>query len=262
VRGRTLIIVGRRIFDDNLQEAEVERKPLLLDLLKQAREMETNFVDTLSDQERARIGTLDDWSAKDIVSHITARKALAAEGLLAISEARSPTGSEDLDHENVILFKEYQDKTWDEVLRLAVNAFQRVVAQLERLGEQELARRERFFPWQGERPLWRLIVGSGCIHPFGHIALFHRNRGNREQVGKMLGEMVRSMVGLDDSSVWQGEVKYTLACMHSSLGAKAEAIRELREALVLNPGLTDLSKGDPDLDAIRGEPEYQAIYTH
>ena len=78
----------------------------------------------------------------------------------------------------------------------------------------------------------------------------------------MLGEMVRSMVDLDESSDWQGEMKYTLACMHSLLGAKAEAIRELREALVLNPGLTDLSKEDPDLDAIRDEPEYQAIYKH
>jgi tetratricopeptide (TPR) repeat protein len=240
----------------------VVRKPLLLGLLKQAREMETNFVDTLSDQERVRIGTLEEWSAKDVISHISARKALAAEGLAAISEARPPTGSEDLDRENVILFQEYQHKTWDEVLALAEDAFQRVVAQLERSGEQELARRERFFPWQGERPLWRLTVGSGCIHPLGHIAEFYRNQGNREQLGKMLGEMARSMVGLDDSLVWHGEVKYTLACMHSLLGAKVEAIRELREALALNPGLADSSREDPDLDAIRGEAEYQAIYKH
>jgi uncharacterized protein (DUF362 family) len=252
---------GQHIFD-NLQEAKVERKPLLLDLLKQAREIEMNFVDMLSDQERARIGTLEDWSAKDVISHITARKALAAEGLLAISEARSPISSEDLDRENVILFKEYQDKTWDEVLRLAADAFQKVAAQLERLGEQELARRERFFSWQRERPLWRLIVGSGCIHPLGHIAEFHRNRGNREWVGKMIGEIARSMENLDDSPTWQGEMKYNLACMHSLLGAKAEAIRELRQALVLNPELTDLSMEDSDLDAIRGEPEYQAIYKH
>jgi len=240
----------------------LERKPLLLDLLKQARELETNFVGTLSDKERARIGTLDNWSAKDVISHITARKALAAEGLLAISEARSPIGRIDLDQENVILFKEYLGKTWDEVLGLAADAFQGILAQLERLGEHELARREKFFPWQGERPLWRLIVGSGCIHPLGHIVEFHRNRGQREQVGKMLGEVVRSMVGLDDGSVWQGEVKYNLACMHSLLGARAEAIRDLREALALNPGLTGLSEEDPDLDTIRGEPEYQAIYKH
>jgi hypothetical protein len=237
----------------------VERKPLLLDLLQQAREIEMNFVESLSDEERSRIGTLEDWSAKDAVSHIAARKALAAEGLRAIGEATAPIGGNDLDGENVILFKEYQDKTWDEVLTFARDAFRRLVTPLEKLGEQELARSEKFFPWQKERPLWRLIVGSGCIHPLGHLAEFYRNRGNRDQVGKMFGEVVRSMMSLDDNSVWHGEAKYILACIHSLLGTKAEAIRELREALVLNPGLTDLSKKDPDLDAIRGEPEYQAI---
>jgi tetratricopeptide (TPR) repeat protein len=261
-RAAELEAVRRRISDHDPQEAEVERKTLLLDLLKQAREMEIDFVGALSSQERARIGTLEDWSAKDIISHITARKALMADGLLAVSKARSLTESEDLDHENAVLFKEYHEKTWDEVLRLAADAFQRVVAQVESFGQQELARCEKFFPWQGERPLWRLIVGSGYIHPIGHMAELHRNRGNREQAAKMIGEMARSMVGLDDDSVWQGDVKYSLACHYSLLGAKAEAIRELQESLALNPGLIDWAKEDPDLDAIRGEPEYQAIYKH
>jgi len=232
---------------------------LLLDLLKQAHAMEMNFVDALSGQERARLGTLEDWSAKDVISHIAAWKASLADYLLAVSEGRSPTRSEDLDRENAILFEAHRDKTWDEALRMASDAFQRVVAQVEVLGEQELVSREEF-PWQGERPLWRLIVGTGCIHPIAHVAEFHRNRGRREQAGKMMGEMARSMVSLDDGAVWQGEVKYNLACHYSLLGAAAEAIRELQESLVLNPGLIDWSKEDPDLDAIRGEPEYQAIY--
>jgi hypothetical protein len=65
-----------------------------------------------------------------------------ADSLLAVSKAISLTGNEDLDHENAILFKEYHDKTWDEVLRLAADAFQRVVAQVESFGEQELARED------------------------------------------------------------------------------------------------------------------------
>jgi hypothetical protein len=242
------------------QEARVERKTVLLGLLKQAYEMEMSFADALSDQERARIGTLDDWSAKDVISHITARKALMADGLLAFSQARPLTGSEDLDHENAILFQEYHDKTWDEVLRLAADAFQRVTAQVESLGEPELARDASFFPWQRERPMWRLIVGSGCIHPIAHMAEFHRRRGDRAQAGRTMAETTKSMMGLDDSSVWQGEVKYSLACQYSLVGANAEAIRELGESLALNPGLTDWSKQDPDLDGIRSEPEYQAIY--
>ena len=238
----------------------MERKTLLLDLLRQTHELEINFVDTLSDPERARIGALEDWSAKDVISHITARKDLAVDGLCAISEARSPIEVEDLDRENALWFKEYHDKPWEEVLGLAAQTLQRLTAQVASFDEQGLAKLERFFSWQRERPLWRLIVGSGCIHPIGHMVEFYRNRGRREQAGRMFDGIVRPMVGLDETPAWQGEVKYTLACMHSLLGAKAEAIRELRGALALNPGFTDLAKQDPDLDAIRGEPEYQAIY--
>jgi hypothetical protein len=54
-------------------------RPPQLGRLKQVHEMEMNFVDALSGQERARTGTLEDWSAKDIISHITARKALMAD---------------------------------------------------------------------------------------------------------------------------------------------------------------------------------------
>jgi tetratricopeptide (TPR) repeat protein len=237
----------------------VERKMLLLDLLRQARETEMDFVDALSNGQRARTGTLEDWSAKDTISHIAAWKGRMADNLLAVSEGRPPTGTGDLDRENALFFETYRDVTWEEVLSVADGAFQRILAQVEALGEQELVSRETFH-WQGERPLWRLIVGNGYIHPIAHLAEFHRNQGNREQAAQMIGEMASSMAGMDDGRTWQGAVKYNLACHYSLLGAAAEAIRELQEALALNPGLTDWSKQDPDLDAIRGEPDYLAIY--
>lgn len=236
------------------------RKALLLDLLKQAHEMEMEFADTLSAEERARTGTLEDWSAKDVISHVAARKALMAGGLAAVSAGTSPIGSVDLDQENAVLFEEHRGESWDETLRLAADTLRVVVAWVKTLGEQELARAAKFFPWQGEQPLWRLIVGSGCLHPIGHMAEFQRTRGDLGRAAEMLGRMARSMVDLDDGAAWQGAVKYSLACHHSLLGAKAEAIRELQESLALNPGLVDWSKQDPDLDAIRCEPGYQAIY--
>lgn len=237
----------------------MERKTVLLGLLKQAHEMEMDFVDALSDPERARIGTLENWSARDIISHNAAWNARMADNLLAVSEGRAPSRPEDIDGENARLFEEHRDKTWDQVLSTAMGAFQRVVAQVDSLGEQELASVGRF-PWRAKWPLWRLVVGTACIHQVAHLAEFYRNQGNREQAGKLMGEMARSMVGLDDSSLWQGEVKYTLACHYSLLGVAAKAIQELRESLALNPGLTEWSKQDPDLDAIRDEPECQAIY--
>ncbi len=188
------------------------------------------------------------------------KQALMADGLIAVAEGRSPAGSEDLDAENAALYNEYHDKSWDEVRKLALDTLHEVVARVESLGEQDLTSGARFFPWQTERPLWRLIVGSGYLHPIGHMAEFHRNRGNRVSAGRMIGEMARSMVGLDEGLAWQGEVKCSLACHYSLLEDKVKAIRLLHESLGLNPGLVDSAKEDPDLDDIRDEPEYQAIF--
>jgi hypothetical protein len=65
----------------------VERKTLLLDLLRQARETEMDFVDGLSDGQRARSGTLEDWSAKDVIAHVAAWKARMAD-ILRVADLR------------------------------------------------------------------------------------------------------------------------------------------------------------------------------
>jgi tetratricopeptide (TPR) repeat protein len=241
------------------KEAKVERKMLLLDLLKRAHEMEVQFVEALSDEQRARTGTLEDWSAKDVIAHNAAWKARRADNLLAVSEGRPPTETGDVDLENARFFEAYCDQTWEEVLSAAAGAFQRLLAQVEALGDQELVSCE-VFPGQGERPLWRIIVGTAYTHPIVHLAEFYRNQGNRETAAHMIGEMARSMAGLDDGPAWQGTVKYNLACHYSLLGAAGEAIRELRDALALDPGLTDWSRQDRDLYGIRGEAGYVAVY--
>jgi len=237
----------------------VEKRMLLLDLLEQTREMEADFVSALSNEERSQSGTLEEWSAKDVISHITARKALMADGLLAVAEARTPIGSADLDQENAVLFEGYHGKPWAEVLKLAEDTYQRVVQQVGSCADEELAKLARFFPWQRARPLWRLVVGSGSIHPVGHMAEFHRKRGERARAAEMTGKLARSMVGLDHSPEWQGEAKYSLACHYALLGAKAEAIGELREAVHLSPVLMDYAEADPDLADLRDEPEYRTL---
>ena len=53
---------------------------------------------------------------------------------------------------------------------------------------------------------------------------------------------------------------YNTACQHALSGQKATAIAELRQALKLNPGLTEWSKEDSDLVSLHEEADYQALY--
>jgi hypothetical protein len=71
----------------------------------------------------------------------------------------------------------------------------------------------------------------------------------------MYQEMTRQLISLDDGPAWQGTIRYNNACSFSLLGEKETAINELREALKLNPGLTEWSRQDSDFEPIRVKPD-------
>ena len=52
---------------------------------------------------------------------------------------------------------------------------------------------------------------------------------------------------------------YNLACAESRLGRKAEALSHLTEAIETDAQYAANAPADPDLEAIRDEPEFSAI---
>ena len=132
-------------------------------------------------------------------------------------------------------------------------------AALTALREDDL-QRSNFYPWLEGRPLWREIVGNIFTHPIIHLSDWHIKRGNPTRAAEMYQEMTGKLANLDDSPEWQGTIRYNNACSFSLLGDKETAIKELREALKLNPSLTDWSKQDSDFEPIRGEAGYKALY--
>ena len=53
--------------------------------------------------------------------------------------------------------------------------------------------------------------------------------------------------------------RYNEACIHSLLNNKSKAINKLKDALALDPRLTENVKSDADLDNIRGEAAFQEM---
>ncbi|NIN04825.1 MAG: hypothetical protein GTO43_00285, partial [Armatimonadetes bacterium] len=50
----------------------MKRVPILKQLIRSSCDHEREFVDLLSQEERDQIGTLEQWSAKDLIAHIAA----------------------------------------------------------------------------------------------------------------------------------------------------------------------------------------------
>ena len=232
------------------------RKELLAELLKQGYETELAYVAGLTDEERAQVGAVDDWSAKDAFAHVAMWKEYRVSDIQAVIQGGDPNQIEDFDHENALIFEKYRDKSWEEVMAFAARAHHALFGQLQAMSEAELE-----MDWQEGRPIWRIIAGNGYSHPLMHVAGYYQAQGDNKRAGELMTVMLgEPLLGLDDSPTWQGTTRYNLACGHSLLGRKEKALAELAEALALEPTLKEWSQQDADLDPLRGEAAYKALY--
>jgi hypothetical protein len=237
---------------------EKTMKAELTELLQKGHDVENEFIAALSDQERQASGSLEHWTAKDTLAHNAYWRKHHAEDVLAVLAGESPVEVED-DHINAEVYSRYKDQSWEEVDTLVEAGLKRMGEALAALSEDDLQRRD-FYPWEQGRPLWREIVGNIYTHPIIHLSDWHIKRGDPSRAARMYQEMTAQLTGLDDSPEWQGTIRYNNACSFSLLGDKETAIHELREAFKLNPGLMEWSQQDTDLEPIRGEAEYKALF--
>jgi hypothetical protein len=69
--------------------------------------------------------------------------------------------------------------------------------------------------------------------------------------------VTEALLALSD---WRNVARYNLACFYALTGQKKKAMAELRESLQTNPDLIEWSKRDSDLDSLRDDPAFQALY--
>jgi tetratricopeptide (TPR) repeat protein len=230
----------------------------LTELLKKGYQVEQEFIAALSDEERSAGGSFENWSAKDIIAHNAYWRKHHAEDVLAVLAGKTPTHTED-DQINSEVYSRYKDQSWEDIDTLVDAGMKRMGEAIASISEEDLQRHD-FYPWEQGRALWREIVGNIYTHPVIHLSEWHIKRGYPARAAEMYQEMTGQLTSLDDSPDWQGTIRYNNACSFSLLGDKETAINELREALQLNPGLTEWSRQDPDFEPIRDEAAYKALY--
>ena len=238
----------------------MELKSKLIELIEHASAEQALFA-RLSEDERTVRGEPDLWSPKDTIAHLAAWKTRLAENLAAAARGETPVRDEDYEAVNAQVFELNRDRSWSEILEEATEASQRLIEQVEKRSEAELRGTETL-PWQEDRPLWRLIVGNAYIHVMAmHLGPVLVECGEKEYATELQKEGAKLLSELDESQSWQGTVRYNLACHYALAGQSETAIEELREALALNPELTEWSKEDSDLASIREKADYKALYT-
>lgn len=234
-------------------------KEQVFELLDRAIELEKILISDLKEDERSRHGTYEHWSIKDQVAHCAAWKDRLGRNISVALKGVAPTMSEDYDQINEEIFQEFQEHSWEDVMAYSKQAGSSLIKVVRTISDEDLLIGE-VLPWQSGRELWKVIIGHGYTHPLTHYSQVNIERGSMEQAQELQEEMAETLKGMDESPGWQGVAIYNLACFYALSDQRDRAISGLKDALRLNPALTDWSKQDPDFDSIREHPEYLAIY--
>lgn len=237
-------------------------KTRFANLLHYLRDVQLAFADHLTEEERATAGTEQHWSAKDTLFHnmvwanfhLTRLQAFERDG---VWPEREDGG--DFDKSNREIFEEYRNKTWDEAYAMVRDTYAAADAYLARTSEDELLTEIEFEGKQYEK--WRVIAADHIVHPMIHLWEYLHKHHHDDVLADVFGEpFLASLVEVSDDPGWRGTQLYNVACIRALSGQTQQAIADLRAGLQLAPSLIDWSKEDPDLDSLRDDPAYQALY--
>ncbi|HET7011617.1 MAG TPA: DinB family protein [Anaerolineales bacterium] len=231
----------------------------LLDLIRHSQAIEQAFLTGLPETERRAEGSPTEWSAKDTVAHLADWRLRSASHLVSVAQGETPPDITDFDSVNEAAFQRHHAKSWDDVLRLSAEGSSALAGALQQLSDEKLAAPSELASMRG-RPWWRYAVVEAAIHPLEHLAGYAAAHGRQGEAIRWQEENAVALEAVDADPAWRGTVRYNLACHYARAGNSQKAIRTLGTALQWNPDLVDWSRQDSDLDSLREDPAYQALY--
>lgn len=236
----------------------MDEKKKLLALINEAHQNELSFISGLDEDERVLGGTSQEWSTKDEIIHIAAWKGIMCERFRAFLADQIPPAYDDWDEVNEELFQRHKDDAWSEAVDYLELSYNQLVEQIQAIPENGLLDSQRY-PWLKGRSLWKQTLHNGYFHPHWHIALSYSKHGDLESGSQLMEDVTQQMHTLDDSTAWQGQSIYNLACFYALSGDKENAIDRLSQAFSLSSDMVSWSQEDNDLVSIWEEPDYRAL---
>jgi tetratricopeptide (TPR) repeat protein len=228
------------------------KRSALLEMIDLGRERERALADLLNADARTAAGTVERWAPKDHFVHLAVWAAYQARRLEAAATGNAPTQPAD----NDTVFLEHRDDPWETTWAALMRACDDAAAAVTRASDEQLT-----IPRPNGRTLLSLTINNFYLHPIAHVAQLHEELGDAASAEQVQQEAVATMARLFGKGDHYANAIYNLGCYYALRGQSAEAIAQVREALAVNPTLTDLSKEDGDLVSLRELPEYQALYT-
>jgi len=231
-------------------------KTTMLDLFKLIRKEIDAFVNGLTPEQKAERGSLQKWSAKDILAHLVfwschfnrmLEKGLAGETV--------PIAGDYYDILNDGVWLRHLDQPFDEAHAEEEAAYHKTVQLLESISADDLSDTKKFAFLKG-RSLLDRVLGTDGWHVAAPSAIIISRMVSwikPDNCRNSTTEKLRTF------PTWKGTAIYNLACFYSLNGMKEKALENLKIAFKEHPELIEWSAKDSDMDPLREDAEFQTL---
>ena len=231
-------------------------KKEMLDLFMSLRTELTGLIDSLKEPQKIECGSLQRWGIKDMLAHLSFwgdhfnHQVEAARAGKPVPEAGDYY---EIINDGVLLRN--NKKTFEEARREEEAVFTKSIALLEAEDPGDLVDPNKYAHMKG-RSLLDRALGTECYHVAAHISDYYLKEGFYEKAAGLQEEYTKKLLAFPG---WDANAYYNLACFYSVNKKVEKALGNLEKAFNIKPDLKEWSKKDPDIDPLRGEPEYQKL---
>jgi hypothetical protein len=216
----------------------------LIDLLRATRAAERDIFASVPLEERDAAIPGGVWTAKDVMSHLAAWRAIEARRLEGLVRADDPLSGAPIDESNAALQARSAAVAWDAVAADADASVEALSAAILRSSFDALCECDGTAAGIGV---------NGVNHALGHLGEIAERAGCRERWDRFAAEVEsilrRGHLPPNDA----GLLLYNLACDRALHGELDEARRLLPLAFARRHDLLATAATDPDLEPIRDE---------
>ena len=218
-------------------------------LLEQQRQAERSFVDRELREKRSPTG----WPAALIMFHVAQWRERLAAGLDSFKAGRPYTPPPpDIDELNDAELPRGAGLTLEETSRRSDELLTHLIQLNEEIGD-------RPFEWRLTRTSSEAIIRNSYLHPRTHIAAYYRENGEEVTAWKLVEDTVADLRAESGPPVVMGAALYNLAAVRLAQHKHDEALALLEEGIAMRPDLRAAAGSDPDLAALKGDPQFRAL---
>ncbi|MBN2258615.1 MAG: DinB family protein [Anaerolineaceae bacterium] len=203
-------------------------------------------------------GSLTHWAVRDDVIHCAYYIQQFADRM---TWPRDHARMDDNDYLKVNdeVWTAHQTENWMASLDMLEKACGDMITRLQPLSEAEL-NDVKAFTWMGGQSVADYVTGLVYVHGMMHIQYAFIREGMVDAAIASADKVYQMVEALVSSEAGRGRNLYNKACSYALAGRKADAIKMVMNAVKIAPNLLEWSRKDSDLDCLRDDPEFQAIY--